>query len=104
MKFWPTLIGGMLVAAGPLGLWDVARHQAERRQGHYDLPFGVAAVPWWFAGDLFIAVTWLGVFLMGYGILSGTQTTFVVAGQLEPSRIIKFVRDEHNPTVQPYSP
>lgn len=64
----PLIVGGALVAAGPLALWDVARKQVQEDPGFYDLPFAVAKVPWWWAGDLFITMTYGGLLLVAYGL------------------------------------
>ena len=44
----------LLLFSSLFGLWDITRHQLELKTGYYDLPFGYT-VPWWWAGDLFVA-------------------------------------------------
>ena len=61
-------IAGLLVMGSTLGFWDLARHQVELNTGFYDMPFLLATVPWYIAGDLFISVAGS---LMDYGATIG---------------------------------
>jgi hypothetical protein len=61
--FFFGCLSGILVFGALLGLWDIARHQVELTTGYYDLPFKIQ-VPWYLAGDLFIAVGLFGFWVM----------------------------------------
>jgi len=56
--------GGILNFAGLLGLWDIARHQAELQRGFYDMPFKTCVLPWYLAGDLCILIAFIGAVLL----------------------------------------
>ena len=66
LKAWQFYLGGvvssLLTIVSSLALWDLARHQVELRTGFYDFPFGYR-VPWWFAGDLFVFLSFLGLII-----------------------------------------
>lgn len=55
------------------GFWDMIRYQVDvcHACGLYSLPFGFS-VPWWWAGDLFVTMAFVGCgsFILGFIHLS----------------------------------
>ena len=47
-------VSALLLSFSLLGLWDLARKQATETKGVYDLPFMIATVPWYVAGDFLV--------------------------------------------------